>query len=113
MLVLSRLSEYLTPVVKKDLFVTSNMEVDPLIALHMDVVFPNAPCGSKYFPNHIDSVSIVVLDFKFQTGYSTLQRQDMPSFKFEDIYRDTNKVIGEAPISMDMVSEEKYNKIKE
>ena len=38
----------MTPVVKKDLFVTSNMEVDPTIPYHMDIVFPNSPCGSKY-----------------------------------------------------------------
>ena len=48
LLVLTRLTEFLTPVVKKSLFVTSNMEVDPMIALHMDIVFPNAPCGSKF-----------------------------------------------------------------
>ncbi len=48
LLVLTRVTEFLTPVVKKDLFVTSNMEVDPMINMHMDVVFPNAPCGSKY-----------------------------------------------------------------
>lgn len=95
----SRLTEYLTPEVKKDLFVTSNMEVDPTIALHMDIVFPNAPCG--------------ILDFKFQTGYSTMQRAEMPLFRFLDINRDTNKEIGEAPLTMDMASEEKYNKIKE
>ena len=41
------MSEFLTPVVKKDMFVTSSMEVDPMIDLHMDIVFPNAPCGSK------------------------------------------------------------------
>jgi len=45
--VLTRVSEFLTPVVKKDLYVTSNMEVDPTIDMHMDIVFPNAPCGSK------------------------------------------------------------------
>ena len=45
---MTRISVQLTPVVKKDLYVTSNMEVDPMIALHMDIVFPNAPCGSKW-----------------------------------------------------------------
>jgi len=75
------------------------MEVDPVIALHMDIVFPNAPCG--------------ILDFKFQTGYSTSQRKDMPGFRFTDIYRDTNEEIGEAPLSIDLASEEKFKKIKE
>ena len=49
LLVLTRLQEFLTPVVTKDMFVTSNMEVDPMIALHMDIVFPNSPCGGKSF----------------------------------------------------------------
>lgn len=38
----------MTPQVKKDMIVTSNLDVDPTIDLHMDIVFPNAPCGSKY-----------------------------------------------------------------
>lgn len=109
----SRLTEYLTPEVKKDLFVTSNMEVDPTIALHMDIVFPNAPCGSKYTLINANFFCTLVLDFKFQTGYSTMQRAEMPLFRFLDIYRDTNEEIGEAPLTMDMASEEKYNKIKE
>ena len=46
-----RLSEFMAPVVEKDLFVTSSMEVDPMIEVHMDIVFPNAPCG--------------IIDFKF------------------------------------------------
>mmetsp|Transcript_31432 Transcript_31432/g.41628 ORF Transcript_31432/g.41628 Transcript_31432/m.41628 type:complete len:160 (-) Transcript_31432:517-996(-) len=96
---MTRLSEYLTPVVKKDLFVTSNMEVDPVIALHMDIVFPNTPCG--------------ILDFKFQTGYSTLQRKEMEQFSFLDINRATNDAIGEAPLVMDLASQEKYDTIKE
>jgi len=49
LLVLTRVTEFLTPVVNKDMFVTSSMEVDPMIFLHMDIVFPNAPCGSKLF----------------------------------------------------------------
>ena len=48
LLVATRVSEFLTPVVKKDMFVNSSMEVDPMIDLHMDIVFPNAPCGSKF-----------------------------------------------------------------
>ena len=44
----TRVSEFMTPVVKKNLFVTSNMDVDPMVAIHIDIVFPNAPCGSKY-----------------------------------------------------------------
>ena len=46
---MTRLAEFFTPVVKKDMFVTSNMEVDPMISLNLDIVFPNAPCGGKYF----------------------------------------------------------------
>ena len=37
----------------------------------------------------------------------------MEKFRFLDIYRDTNNVIGEAPLTMDMASEDKYKKIKE
>ena len=77
LLVLTRMSEFLTPVVKKDLFVTSNMEIDPMVLLHMDIVFPNCPCG--------------VLDFKFQTGYSTWSRQEMTQFRFYNINRLTNE----------------------
>ena len=40
---------------------------------------------------------LAVLDFKFQTGYSTMQRQDMPGFKFLDIDRLTMEVKSEAP----------------
>lgn len=43
----TRISEYMQAVVKKDLFVVSNMEVDPMIEFHLDIVFPNAPCGGK------------------------------------------------------------------
>ena len=96
---MTRLAEFLTPVVKKDMFVTSNMEVDPTINLNMDIVFPNAPCG--------------VLDFKFQTGYSTWARADMPQFRFLEIDRLTNEVKAESPLVMDMVSQEKYKHIKE
>ena len=87
---MTRLAEFFTPVVKKDMFVTSNMEVDPMITLNMDIVFPNCPCGSKYLiieiltallsfsrllTNHCLSFCIyTVLDFKFQTGYSTWAR---------------------------------------
>ena len=48
LLVLTRLAEFFTPVVKKDMFVTSNMEVDPMINLNLDIVFPNCPCGGTY-----------------------------------------------------------------
>lgn len=89
------------------------MEVDPVIALHMDIVFPNAPCGSKFLSVISNFVYAIVLDFKFQTGYSTSQRKDMPGFRFTDIYRDTNEEIGEAPLSIDLASEEKFKKIKE
>ena len=44
----TRIAEFVKPVVKKDLFVTSNMEVDPMIEFHLDIVFPNAPCGGKF-----------------------------------------------------------------
>lgn len=85
--------------VKKDMFVTSNMEVDPMISLNLDIVFPNAPCG--------------VLDFKFQTGYSTWVRADMPQFKFLEIDRLNNEVKAESPLVMDLVSQDKYKKMKE
>jgi len=89
----------MTPVIKKDLFVTSNMEVDPTVPLHMDIIFPNAPCG--------------ILDFKFQTGYSTWKREDMTAFRFLDIDRKTNKALGEAPDDIfNMLSEKKYEEIK-
>ena len=96
---MTRFNEFLTPVVKKDLFVTSNIEVDPMISLTMDIVFPNCPCG--------------ILDFKFQTGYSTWVRTDMPQFKFFNIKRETNEVESEAPLIMDLASTDKYKKIKE
>ena len=96
---MTRLQAYFTPEVKKDMFVTSNMEVDPLIEMHLDIVFPNCPCG--------------ILDFKFQTGYTTWQRTDMPQFKFFNIDRLTNEVIDEAPLTMDLASTDKYKKIKE
>ena len=80
---LSRLTILLRPVVEKNLFVTSNMEVDPMITLHMDIVFPNCPCG--------------IIDFKFQTGYSTLLREKLPDFKFYDIDRLSNEVLKESP----------------
>lgn len=66
------------------------MEVDPTIDMHMDIVFPNAPCG--------------IIDFKFQTGYTVLQRQDMEQFKFIDINRLTNEVLSEASLVMDLSS---------
>lgn len=53
---MTRVAEYMTPVVKKDLFVTSNMEVDPLIPFHMDIVFPNAPCGGNLTSSNFPSV---------------------------------------------------------
>lgn len=37
----------------------------------------------------------------------------MTEFKFLDIDRLTNEVLSEAPVAMDMVSKEKYEKIKE
>lgn len=99
LLVMTRLAEFLTPVVKKDMFVTSNMEVDPMINLNLDIVFPNAPCG--------------VLDFKFQTGYSTWARADMTSFRFLEIDRVSGDVKAESPLVMDMVSQDKFKHIKE
>ena len=50
LLVMTRVAEFMTPVVKKSLYVASDMAVDPTIEVHMDIVFPNAPCGSKYTP---------------------------------------------------------------
>ena len=70
-----------------------------MISMHMDIVFPNAPCG--------------VLDFKFQTGYSTFDRTDMSHFTFSNIDRVTNEVVSVAPLVMDLASQDKYKKIKE
>lgn len=53
------------------------------------------------------------MDFKFQTGYSTWARSDLPQFKFYNIDRATNKVVSEAPLKMDLASNDKFNKIKE
>ena len=44
---MTRVADFMTPIVKKNMFVNSSMEVDPMIDLTMDIVFPNAPCGSK------------------------------------------------------------------
>ena len=37
----------------------------------------------------------------------------MPQFKFFDIDRLTNNVVSEAPLVMDLASQDKYKKIKE
>ena len=47
---------------------------------------------------------LLVIDFKFQTGYTVLQRQDMEQFKFIDINRLTNEVLSEASLVMDLSS---------
>ena len=70
-----------------------------MISMHMDIVFPNCPCA--------------VLDFKFQTGYSTWARADMPQFTFYNINRKDNSVHSEAPLVMDLASTDKYKKVKE
>ena len=99
------------------MFVTSNMEVDPMINLNLDIVFPNCPCGSKCkqtksFLTLVFFQLSLVLDFKFQTGYSTWARADMPQFRFLEIDRLTNEVKAESPLVMDMVSNDKYVHIK-
>jgi len=53
------------------------------------------------------------LDFKFQTGYTTWARTDMPQFKFFNIDKFTNEVHSEAPLIMDLASTDKFKKIKE
>ena len=58
-------------------------------------------------------IALIVLDFKFQTGYTTWTRDDMPQFKFFNVNKFTNEVESEAPIRMDLAAPDKYEVIKE
>jgi len=63
---------YMSPVITKGLFVSSDIDVESKVEMAMTIVFPKAPC--------------TIIDMQISTGYTTLMRQDLEKdFRFTRI----------------------------
>ena len=46
-LIWTQILDYITPVVYKGLFVSSDIDVESKVGMQMSIIFPKAPCTSK------------------------------------------------------------------
>lgn len=56
MLIYTQFVTFMAPVITKGLFVSSDIDVESKVEMAMSIVFPKAPCTSKYYHESDDRV---------------------------------------------------------